>query len=134
MNQSELETNTCSRRQTRENAYRQVATNFGFIFDWLIKRREIFSQSQSVAMQNPSNCEITFDTQLKTALVPCRYTAKEVSFEWSHHRISSTDSKFRTTPHVFIIDFGSERVKKPYVIGITSIFKSKETRYSKLRW
>ena len=27
-----------------------------------------FSQSQSVAMQNQSNREITFDTQLKTAL------------------------------------------------------------------
>ena len=28
----------------------------------------IFSQLQTVAMQNQSNCEITFDTQLKTAL------------------------------------------------------------------
>ena len=27
-----------------------------------------FNQSQSVAMQNQSNCGITFDTQLKTAL------------------------------------------------------------------
>ena len=30
-------------------------------------------------------------------LVPCESTAKEVSFEWSHHRNSSTDSKVRTT-------------------------------------
>ena len=30
-------------------------------------------------------------------MVPCKSTAKEVSFEWSHHRISSTDSKVRTT-------------------------------------
>ena len=28
-----------------------------------------FSQSQTVAMQNQSNCVITFDTQLKTALM-----------------------------------------------------------------
>ena len=28
-----------------------------------------FSQSQSAAMQNQSNCEITFDSQLKTAVI-----------------------------------------------------------------
>ena len=35
-------------------------------------------------------------------MVPCKSTAKEVSFEWSHHRISSIDSKVRTILHVFI--------------------------------
>ena len=30
-------------------------------------------------------------------IVPCESTADEVSFEWSHHGISSTDSKVRTT-------------------------------------
>ena len=30
-------------------------------------------------------------------IVPCENTAEEVSFEWSHYRISSTDSKVRTT-------------------------------------
>ena len=44
-------------------------------------------------------------------IVPCESTAKENSFEWSHHRILSTDSKLRTTLHVSIIDSGSERVK-----------------------
>ena len=44
-------------------------------------------------------------------MVPCKSTAEEVSFEWSHHRISSTDSKVRTTLHVSIIDSGSERDK-----------------------
>ena len=29
-------------------------------------------------------------------VVPCENTAEEVSFEWSHHRISSADSKVRT--------------------------------------
>ena len=44
-------------------------------------------------------------------MVPCKSTAEEVSFEWSHQWNSSTDSKVRTTPHVSIIDSGSDRVK-----------------------
>ena len=35
-------------------------------------------------------------------MVPCKSTAEEVSFEWSHHRISPTDSKVRTTLHASI--------------------------------
>ena len=30
-------------------------------------------------------------------IVSCENTAEEVSFAWSHNRISSTDSKVRTT-------------------------------------
>ena len=47
-------------------------------------------------------------------MVPCKSTAGEVSFEWSHQRISSTDSKVRTTIHVSIIDSGNvnERVNR----------------------
>ena len=30
-------------------------------------------------------------------IVPCESSAEEVSFEWSHHRILSIDSKFRTS-------------------------------------
>ena len=45
-------------------------------------------------------------------MVPCKSAAEEVSFAWSHHRILSTDSKVRTALHVFIIDSGTERVKK----------------------
>ena len=44
-------------------------------------------------------------------MVPCKTTAEEVSFEWSHHRILSTDSEVTTTLHVFRIDSESERVK-----------------------
>ena len=44
-------------------------------------------------------------------MLPCKNAAEEVSFEWSHHRISSTDSKVRTTLHAFIIDSESERDK-----------------------
>ena len=45
---------------------------------------------------------------IEKQMVPCKSTAKEVPFEWSHHRISSTDSKVRTTLHVSIIDSGSD--------------------------
>ena len=55
-------------------------------------------------------CQISFCKILKKQIVPCKSTAEEVSFEWSHHRISSTDLKVRTTLHVSIIDSGSERV------------------------
>ena len=41
---------------------------FGFTSDWSRKWREIFQPITSVAMQNQSNCGITFDTQLKSAL------------------------------------------------------------------
>ena len=30
-------------------------------------------------------------------IVPCESAVEEVSFEWSHHKISSTDSNVRTT-------------------------------------
>ena len=41
-------------------------------------------------------------------IVPCESNAEEVSLEWSHHRISSTDSKVRAASTT---DSGSERVK-----------------------
>ena len=44
-------------------------------------------------------------------MVPCKSTSKEVSFEWSHHRILSTDSNVRTALYASIINFGSERIK-----------------------
>ena len=44
-------------------------------------------------------------------MVPYKSTAEEVSFEWSHHRISATDSKVRTTLRVSITDSGSARLK-----------------------
>ena len=43
-------------------------------------------------------------------IVTCESTAEEVSFEWSHHRISFTDSKVRTTINASITDSGSGRV------------------------
>ena len=45
---------------------------------------------------------------VKKQLLPCKSTVEEVSFEWSHYRISSTNSKVRTTLHVSIVDAGGE--------------------------
>ena len=39
-------------------------------------------------------------------MMPYKSTAEEVSFEQSHHRFSSTDSKVRTTLHVSTINSG----------------------------
>ena len=48
----------------------QVRIGFGFTTDWLIEWCKVFfSQSQSLAMQSQSNYEISFDIQLKTALL-----------------------------------------------------------------
>ena len=52
---------------------------------------------------------------IEKQMVPCKSAAVEVSFEWSHHRISSTDSKVRTTLHVSLIDSESERVKTVFL-------------------
>ena len=48
-------------------------------------------------------------------IAPCVSTGRELSFEWSHHRISSTDSNVRATLQNSIKYFGSERVKKHYI-------------------
>ena len=42
MNQSELEANTCHRRQARENACEQVVIGLSVTSDWSRKWREIF--------------------------------------------------------------------------------------------
>ena len=48
MNQSELEVNTCRRRQGRENAWGKVTIGFGFTSDWFIKLHEIFLATHKV--------------------------------------------------------------------------------------
>ena len=48
-------------------------------------------------------------------IAPCVSTGRELSFEWSHHRISSTDSNVRATLQNSIKYSGSERVKKHYI-------------------
>ena len=44
-------------------------------------------------------------------MAPCKSAGRELSFEWSHHRISSTDSKVRVTLQNSIKHSGSERVE-----------------------
>ena len=63
-------------------------------------------------------------------MVPCKSTAEEVSFEWSHHRISPTDSKVRTTLHVSIIDSGSEMVKDKTVTWTVQLSRDRRDRNS----
>ena len=59
MNQSELEANTCNRRQARENACEQVAIGLSFTSDLSRKWHEFFlNQSQSEVQQNQSKGEL----------------------------------------------------------------------------
>ena len=51
---------------------------------------------------------------IEKQMIPCESSAEKVSFEWSHCRISSTDSKDRTTLHVSMIDSKRE---KPEMVG-----------------
>ena len=51
-------------------------------------------------------------------MAPCKSTAEEVSFEWSHHRISSTDSKVRTTLHVSIIHSRCDSVTSKFIKSV----------------
>ena len=44
-------------------------------------------------------------------LTPYESAVEEVSFEWQHLRISSTDSKVRNYSHVSLVDFRSKKVK-----------------------
>ena len=41
--------------------------------------------------------QISFCKISEKQVAPCESTGREVSFEWSDHRISSTDSKVRAT-------------------------------------
>ena len=43
-------------------------------------------------------------------MASCESTGRELSFEWSHHRISSADSKVRVALQNSIKYSGSERV------------------------
>ena len=51
-NKFQLQANTCSWRQARENACEQVTIGFGFTFDWLRKWREIFLANQEAKQSN----------------------------------------------------------------------------------
>ena len=55
--------------------------------------------------------QISFSKHFEKQKVPCVSTGRELSFEWSHHRISSTNAKVTVTFQNSIKHSGSERVK-----------------------
>ena len=65
-----------------------------------------FSQKQ-ISTKFPNFILWNFEKQI----APCESTVRELSFEWSRHRIWSTDSKVRVTLQNSIKHSGSERVK-----------------------
>ena len=70
LNQSNLNANTCNRRQARENACEQVTIGFGLVSHWLRKWRKFSKPIPERSKTNQSSYQITFDSQLKTALKP----------------------------------------------------------------
>ena len=56
------------------------------------------------------NLQIPFSKNFDKQIASCESTDRELSFEWSHHRISSIDSKVRVTLQNSIKHSGSERV------------------------
>ena len=51
-----------------------------------------------------------FNKNFQISIVPCKSAGRKVSFKWSYHRFSSTDSKVRTTLQNSFIHSGTERV------------------------
>ena len=51
---------------------------------------DFFHQSQSVAIQNQSNCEITFDAQLKTSLLQQTHIKKNNKTKPRQYQVQET--------------------------------------------
>ena len=64
--------NACKRPQGRENASGQVAIGFSFEPDWLSRWREFCRPITERSKAKPIQSRITFDTQLKIALMEIR--------------------------------------------------------------
>ena len=71
MNQTELEVNTCNRRQARENACEQGTIGFGFASHWSRKWHEFCEPITEHTKPKPKQTRISLilfsDAQLKTA-------------------------------------------------------------------
>ena len=52
--------------------------------------------SKSSESQNKTNIPNSISKNADKKIEPCNITSKEVSFGWSLHRISTTDSKVRS--------------------------------------
>ena len=68
MNQSELEASTCNRRQGRENVCERVGIGLILLLIGWESGVTFFNQSQSEVKQNQCKTQITFHSQMKTAL------------------------------------------------------------------
>ena len=79
MSQSELKINICKRLQARENANEQVVICFSFASDWLRGWREFSRPITERSKAKPMQSWITFDTQLKIALIALTREEKESS-------------------------------------------------------
>lgn len=72
------------------------------VFYWLLT-------PSSAKNQTPEKSQISFLQNIEKHSTKGEY-CRGVSFEWSHHMVSSADSKERTTVHVCVIDSRNERV------------------------
>ena len=75
-----------------------------------------FSRKQ-ISTKFPNFILWNFEKQI----APCVSTGRELSFEWSHHRILSAESKVRVTLQNSIKHSGSERVKEKKIKKCTAI-------------
>ena len=68
ISQWELRVETANLLKARENASDQVVFGFSFTFDWLRLWREFSGPITQRSKAKPKQYNITFDTQLETAL------------------------------------------------------------------
>ena len=68
ISQLKLRVETANFLKARENASNQVVFGFSFTFDWLRLWREFSGRITQRSKAKPKQYNITFDTQLETAL------------------------------------------------------------------
>ena len=68
ISQWELRVETANFLKARENASNQVVFGFSFTFDWLRLWREFSGPITQRSKAKPKQYNITFDTQLETAI------------------------------------------------------------------
>ena len=96
-------TNVYCLRPEKEQWQSELRKKMTFINPFTVKCGQ-----RQISTKIPNFIFYSFDKQIAS----CESTDRELSFEWSHHRISSTHSKGRVTLQNSIKHFGSERVKK----------------------
>ena len=102
------------------------------------------SKSQSLTLSLPNvvkgkfrpDFQISFSNILKfeKQKVPCVSTGRELSFEWSHHRISSTNAEVTVTFQNSIKHSGSDRIKGLQPILLEQNVWSTKIQFQSLRF